>query len=220
MAADIIRAMVVGIVLLAQLDVSTSTLQSSLFMLVLGIGIGCVMQVIMLLAQNSVEQRDMGVASSTSTFTRSIGGTFGVAIFGAIFSAQLHSGLENVGASGVASGTGQIDPATLDALAPSVLSGVLDAIAGATSSVFGWVTICAVAVFLLAVGIKAVPALHRNRGRYSNPRSDPIGDTAGSGAPEPAATTAASALSRRGGSARSTGAGPCPHRRVTRSGAL
>ena len=157
MAADIIRAMVVGIVLLAQLDVSTSTLQSSLFMLVLGIGIGCVMQVIMLLAQNSVEQRDMGVASSTSTFTRSIGGAFGVAIFGAIFSAQLHSGLENVGASGVASGTGQIDPATLDALAPSVLSGVLDAIAGATSSIFGWVTICAVAVFLLAVGIKAVP---------------------------------------------------------------
>jgi hypothetical protein len=132
-AADIIRAMVVGIVLLAQLDVSTSTLQSSLFMLMLGIGIGCVMQVIMLLAQNSVEQRDMGVASSTSTFTRSIGGTFGVAIFGAIFSAQLHSGLENVGASGVASGTGQIDPATLDALPPSVLSGVLDAIAGATS---------------------------------------------------------------------------------------
>jgi len=99
-------------------------------MLMLGIGIGCVMQVIMLLAQNSVEQRDMGVASSTSTFTRSIGGAFGVAIFGAIFSAQLHSGLENVGASGVASGTGQIDPATLDALPPSVLSGVLDAIAG------------------------------------------------------------------------------------------
>ena len=130
MAADIIRAMVVGIVLLAQLDVSTSTLQSSLFMLVLGIGIGCVMHVIMLLAQNSVKQRDMGVASSTSTFTRSIGGAFGVAIFGAIFSAQLHSGLENVGASGVASGTGQIDPATLDALPPSVLSGVLDAIAG------------------------------------------------------------------------------------------
>ena len=94
------------------------------------IGIGCVMQVIMLLAQNSVEQPDMGVASSTSTFTRSIGGAFGVAIFGAIFSAQLHSGLENVGASGVASGTGQIDPATLDALPPSVLSGVLDAIAG------------------------------------------------------------------------------------------
>jgi len=38
-----------------------------------------------------------------------------------------------------------------------VLSGVLDAIAGATSSVFGWVTICAVAVSLLTVGIKAVP---------------------------------------------------------------
>ncbi|HEV8053202.1 MAG TPA: hypothetical protein VGP30_00060 [Candidatus Limnocylindrales bacterium] len=157
MAADIIRAMVVGIVLLAQLDVSTSTLQSSLFMLVLGIGIGCVMQVIMLLAENSVEQRDMGVASSTSTFTRSIGGAFGVAIFGAIFSAQLHSGLENVGASGVASGTGQIDPATLDELPPScpLRSPRRDRRGHQFRLRLG--DDLRVAVFLLAVGIKAVP---------------------------------------------------------------
>ncbi len=159
MAADIIRAMVVGIVLLAQLDVSTSTLQSSLFMLVLGIGIGigCIMQVIMLLAQNSVEQRDMGVASSTSTFTRSIGGAFGVAIFGAIFSAQLHCGLENVGASGVASGTGQIDPATLDELPPScpLRSPRRDRRGHQFRLRLG--DDLRVAVFLLAVGIKAVP---------------------------------------------------------------
>ena len=91
-------AMIVGMVLLAQLDASTSTLRSSLFMLVLGLGIGFVMQVTMLLPQNSVEQRDMGVASSTSMFTRSIGGAFGVAIFGAIFSAQLTAGLDRAGA--------------------------------------------------------------------------------------------------------------------------
>ena len=152
-------AMIIGMVLLAQLDVGTSTLRSSLFMLVLGIGIGSVMQVTMLLAQNSVEQRDMGVASSTSTFTRSIGGAFGVAIFGAIFSAQLSSGLASAGegAAGLAGGAGQIDPATLDALPPAVLGGVLDAIAGATSSVFGWAAISAVAVFALALGLKAVP---------------------------------------------------------------
>jgi EmrB/QacA subfamily drug resistance transporter len=151
--------MTVGMVLLAQLDVNTSTFRSSMFMLVLGIGIGCVMQVTMLLAQNSVEQRDMGVASSTSTFTRSIGGAFGVAIFGAIFSAQLTAGLDEVGAgaSGLAGGAGQIDPSTLGALPPSVLSGVLEAIAGATSSVFGWAAICAAAVFLLALALKAVP---------------------------------------------------------------
>jgi EmrB/QacA subfamily drug resistance transporter len=151
--------MIVGMVLLAQLDASTSSFQSSLFMLALGIGIGCVMQVTMLLAQNSVEQRDMGVASSTSTFTRSIGGAFGVAIFGAIFSAQLTAGLARAGegASGVATGAGQIDPATLDSLPASVRHGVLEAIAGATGSVFGWAAICAVAVFLLALGIKAVP---------------------------------------------------------------
>ena len=152
-------AMIVGMVLLAQLDASTSSLRSSLFMLVLGLGMGFVMQVTMLLPQNSVEARDMGVASSTSMFTRSIGGAFGVAIFGAIFSAQLAAGLDRAGAgaAGMAGGAGQIDPATLESLPPAVLNGVLDAIAGATSTVFGWAAISAVAVFLLALGIKAVP---------------------------------------------------------------
>jgi EmrB/QacA subfamily drug resistance transporter len=150
-------AMIVGMVLLAQLDASTSMLRSSVFMLILGLGMGFVMQVTMLLPQNSVEARDMGVASSTSMFTRSIGGAFGVAIFGAIFSTQLTAGLDRAGAAGLAGGAGQIDPATLGSLQPSVLDGVLQAIAGATSTVFGWAAISAVAVFLLSLLIKAVP---------------------------------------------------------------
>ena len=150
-------AMIVGMVLLAQLDANTSMLRSSLFMLILGLGMGFVMQVTMLLPQNSVEARDMGVASSTSMFTRSIGGAFGVAIFGAIFATQLNAGLDRAGAAGLAGGAGQIDPATLESLPPTVLDGVLQAIAGATSTVFGWAAICAVAVFLLALAIKAVP---------------------------------------------------------------
>ena len=149
--------MTVGVFFLSRLDTETSRFDSALFMVALGLGMGCLMQVTMLLAQNSVEAKDMGVASSTSTFARSIGGAFGVALFGAIFTAHMNTGLAAAGASGVSVGAGQIDPATLSSLRPDVLAGVLRAIADATSSVFGWALIATVAVFVLSLGIKAVP---------------------------------------------------------------
>ena len=77
--------MVAGMFLLSRLDADTSRFESSLFMVVLGAGMGFLMQTTMLIAQNSVEQKDLGVASSAATFFRSIGGSFGVALFGAIF---------------------------------------------------------------------------------------------------------------------------------------
>ncbi|MCW2930432.1 MAG: putative integral rane multidrug-efflux transport protein, partial [Actinomycetia bacterium] len=62
------------------------TLQDSLSMLVLGLGLGGVMQVLVIIAQNGVPHSELGVATSGATFFRSIGGSFGTAIFGAIFS--------------------------------------------------------------------------------------------------------------------------------------
>src|SRR5690606_3550883 len=59
--------LVLGMGLLSQMDTGTSRLQTGLFMAVLGAGMGCLMQTTMLVAQNSVEPKDMGVASSTST---------------------------------------------------------------------------------------------------------------------------------------------------------
>jgi hypothetical protein len=55
-------------------------------MFVLGVGLGCVMQVLVLIVQNAVPYSELGVATSGATFFRSIGGSFGTAIFGAIFS--------------------------------------------------------------------------------------------------------------------------------------
>ena len=66
------------------MDEHTTKLRRRSAMLVLGLGMGFLMQTTMLIAQNSVEQKDIGVASSASTFFRSIGGSFGVALFGAI----------------------------------------------------------------------------------------------------------------------------------------
>src|SRR6476619_5056329 len=84
--------MVVGLLLLSRLDVTTSTLLADAYMLVLGLGLGFVMQVLVLAVQNAVSYENLGVATSTATLFRSMGGTIGVPIFGAIFSNQLASG--------------------------------------------------------------------------------------------------------------------------------
>lgn len=79
-----------GMYLLSFLDVGTGRAYQSFAMVVLGAGIGMVMQVLILVVQNSVEHRDMGVATSTATFARSMGGAMGVALFGSIMSNRLH----------------------------------------------------------------------------------------------------------------------------------
>ena len=76
----------IGLVLLAQVGIGTSLIVSALYMFVLGVGLGCVMQVLVLIVQNAVPYSELGVATSGATFFRSIGGSFGTAIFGAIFS--------------------------------------------------------------------------------------------------------------------------------------
>jgi EmrB/QacA subfamily drug resistance transporter len=78
--------MTIGLFLLSRMGVGTSSLLDSLYMLVLGMGIGGVMQVLVIIVQNAVPHGELGVATSGATFFRSIGGAFGTAIFGAIFS--------------------------------------------------------------------------------------------------------------------------------------
>ena len=75
--------------LLSRLGVGTAPWLASVYMLVVGVGIGLVMQVLVLVVQNDARQEDIGVATSTATFFRSVGGSFGVAIFGAIFAGRL-----------------------------------------------------------------------------------------------------------------------------------
>ena len=71
-------------------------------MAVVGAGMGCLMQITMLVAQNSVEMKDMGVASSSTTLFRTLGSSFGVAIMGALFNSRVQDVMtERAGALGV-----------------------------------------------------------------------------------------------------------------------
>jgi EmrB/QacA subfamily drug resistance transporter len=77
--------MTLGLFLLSMMGVTTPTYLDAIYMLVLGMGIGGVMQVLVIIVQNGVPHSELGVATSGATFFRSIGGSFGTAIFGAIF---------------------------------------------------------------------------------------------------------------------------------------
>ena len=85
--------MTLGLYLLSLMGVHTSTLQDAVYMLVLGLGIGGVMQVLVTIVQNGVPHSELGVATSGATFFRSIGGSLGTATFGAIFSNVLAGNL-------------------------------------------------------------------------------------------------------------------------------
>ncbi|GAA0832426.1 MDR family MFS transporter [Streptosporangium amethystogenes subsp. fukuiense] len=152
--------MAIGMWLLSLMDVHTPAWQTGVFIAVLGLGMGFLMQTTMLIAQNSVEQKDLGVASSASTFFRSIGGSFGVSLFGAIFNNRLSSNLESkLGAAGeqLASGGAQFNPAALHELPSGVRIGFLESLADSISGVFWWAILFAVLVPLLAAFIKEIP---------------------------------------------------------------
>jgi hypothetical protein len=108
-------------------------------MFVLGVGLGCVMQVLVLIAQNSVPYSELGVATSGATFFRSIGGSFGAAIFGAIFSNVLVGNLvAHLGGAKLPAGlsSASITPAILDRLPHAVHHGVSAAYAESIQTVF------------------------------------------------------------------------------------
>jgi EmrB/QacA subfamily drug resistance transporter len=88
--------MAVGLLLLARLDVGTSTAASAVYLLVLGLGLGSVMQVLVLAVQNAVDYEVLGAATSGVTLFRGIGGSMGAATFGAIFTSRLNSELQGV----------------------------------------------------------------------------------------------------------------------------
>jgi EmrB/QacA subfamily drug resistance transporter len=110
--------MIVGLYLLSRMDASTSRLVSSLYMFVLGLGLGMVMQVLVLAVQNAVGYEDLGVATSGATLFRSIGGSVGTAILGSIFSSRLKANLTTNLAT--IDATAKIPPAQLHRLTGAI----------------------------------------------------------------------------------------------------
>ena len=151
--------LVVGMFLLSRLGVGTAPWLASLYMLVVGVGIGLVMQVLVLVVQNDVAPRDIGVATSTATFFRSVGGSFGVAIFGTIFATRLADQLAQFPKSVTARlGSGvHLQPEQAKHLPPTVHQDFLQAFAHSLHGVFLWGMAIALIPAALAWLLKEVP---------------------------------------------------------------
>ena len=163
-----------GLFLLSRLEVETAPWLASVYMLVLGVGIGLVMQVVVLVVQNDAPPRDIGVATSTATFFRSMGGSLGVALFGAIFAARLSHELERLPPeiSARLGGGVNVSPVEVHALPPVIREDFLHAFVAALQPVF----LVGAAVTLVAFGLtwllKEVP-LRTTTQAPSDPVTDP-----------------------------------------------
>jgi EmrB/QacA subfamily drug resistance transporter len=138
----------VGLFLLATLKLGTSIWLAALFMLVVGLGLGLVMQVIVLAVQNSVDYKNLGVATSGSTLFRQIGGSIGVAAFGAIFVNRLRTELASLLPPGAKIPAG-VNPKLVKHLPPEVHSAYIQAFSAALHPVF----LVAAAISAVAFGL-------------------------------------------------------------------
>ena len=149
--------MAIAFLLLANMDAQTPTWQQSLYLFTLGTGIGLCMQVLVLVVQNTASFADLGVATSGVTFFRTIGSSFGAAVFGSLFANFLASRLAGALQSSGAPPAAADSPKLLHALPPDVAAPIVTAYSDALSTVF----LCAVPValvgFVVSLFLREVP---------------------------------------------------------------
>jgi EmrB/QacA subfamily drug resistance transporter len=149
---------VVGMGLLGTIDASTSLVWIGVFMAILGLGLGATMQNLVLAVQNNTAQADIGAASSVVAFFRSIGGSVGVSVLGALLahqvSAKVMAGLADMGIDG-SHQSGAIPD--LDALPAPVRALYESAFGEATGHVFLAAVPFAVLALVCVLLIREVP---------------------------------------------------------------
>ena len=153
--------MTLGLFLLSRLGTNTSFWLVSLYLFVLGVGIGCSLQVLVIAVQNAVDYKDLGAATSGATFFRSIGGSFGTAVFGAIFSGVLAgdiaAALHGVSLPSGISASAGASPAVLEHLPAVIRDGYVAGFTQALHTVFLYATPIGAVAFILSLLLKEVP---------------------------------------------------------------
>lgn len=136
-------------------ELAADGLWSTLILVPLGMGLGLVMPVMTVAVQNAVEQRDLGAATASVGFFRSLGGSVGVAVFGAVFNAVVSDRLESAGLSG----RSVLDhgAAALATLPPAARSGVVATLEHGFATLFLLAAALAVVSFAMTLFLKELP---------------------------------------------------------------
>jgi EmrB/QacA subfamily drug resistance transporter len=155
----------VGLLLLSRMTPTTPSALSDLFMMIVGVGLGLVMQVLVVAVQNSVPHSQLGTATSSSTFFRTIGGAFGVALFGTIFNSRLYAEFPKYLPASIVKQIAHTslssNPSQLDALPPAIHQGFVQSFSHALDLVFLISVPFAVVAFVLALFLKEIPLRDR-----------------------------------------------------------
>ncbi|HEY3683569.1 MAG TPA: DHA2 family efflux MFS transporter permease subunit [Streptosporangiaceae bacterium] len=178
----------IGMGLLSLMDVDSTRVENGIYMAVLGLGIGLVMQVLVLVVQNAAPARDMGSATAATNYFRQIGASIGASIVGAVFANRLTDKIaEHVpaGAGAHVPSANAITPELLRKLPPPIRHGLIESFAEALPPIFLYLVPMLVVAFILAWFLKEIPL------RGARPAAD--ADTPATPAPSPADTLATAA---------------------------
>jgi predicted MFS family arabinose efflux permease len=174
-----------ALVLLSTMGTSTTQPTVMGYMVLLGIGIGCTMQTLILATQNAVPIKDLGTATAAVTFFRSMGGSIGVAFFGALFNSGITSRLDGLSIS-VGEGS-SFTPDALRALPPETAQQVSAAFAEALTNVFLYATPLVLVAFGLTWLLRETP-LRSSTHAVDHGRELAAGSAPGTAEPEVAGT--------------------------------
>jgi EmrB/QacA subfamily drug resistance transporter len=163
-----------GMFLMTRIDEDTSFVQISLYLAMLGSGMGLTMQVVVLAIQNAVDYKDLGTATASTSFFRSMGGAFGVAIFGAVLTNRLNHFLTQyltpAQLNSIDPNELRSSPEVLRSLPPDVHLSVIEAFARSIDTIFLFAMPFAVGGFLLAWLLPELPLRSRApQGRAAEP---------------------------------------------------
>jgi EmrB/QacA subfamily drug resistance transporter len=178
---------------LSTMNATTPRLVASAWMVVLGVGLGLVMQVMVLVTQNSVDRSVLGVATATVSFFRSVGGSVGIAVFGALFTSGLAHNLSHDLPAGVAARLGAAGGGSLQTVAtlpPDQQLAYKTAFADALTTVFSYAFPIMVVAFLLTWLLQEVPLRGQTHGAADTGRELTMAAASGSASPQPVGAAA------------------------------
>nr|WP_211210900.1 MFS transporter [Sporichthya polymorpha] len=151
-------AMAVGLALMATMGTGTGEVETGIYMFIMGSGMGLLFQSTMLIAQNSVEMKDIGAATATATFVRSMGGSLGVSALGAIYAHQLTGTItDRLGPNNPVGDGTELSPEVVRTMPEQVVDAIQHGIVDGLSPVFVVSAILAALAIPAALAIKHVP---------------------------------------------------------------
>ncbi|MHA7271787.1 MDR family MFS transporter [Arthrobacter sp. HLT1-20] len=157
-----------GLTIVAMLWMTTLSAETPIWVIcaqlfVFGAGLGLIMQIVVIVVQNSVPAAQLGTATSTNNYFREVGSALGVAVFGAMFTTRLADSLKEVFTTGGAtpeqagSAMSSLDPQALHQLPQAIQDGIINAYADSLAPVFWYLIPFMVIALVLAIFMKVIP---------------------------------------------------------------